>query len=70
MGHSNQLKHGVSDKTPHRWHIPSGMVWATHCWRCGLMPLKNAATYRAIKAGCLREETIMDMTDENGNFLR
>lgn len=62
------MKKGVDAKTPHRWHTPNlkgtaGGKWLTYCWRCGLMALKNEATYKAVKAGCFRdEEVLLDVT--------
>ena len=57
------VKRGVSEKTPHRWYTPRGKPWLTYCWRCGLMALKNAATAKAIRAGCFREEdVVLDVT--------
>jgi len=59
------MKRGVSEKVGHRWHTPKGKPWCTYCWRCGLMALKNEATYRAVKAGCFKdEEPILDVTGE------
>lgn len=55
-------KKGVSDKVPHRWMTPKRLPWLTFCWRCGLVHLKTTPTFKAVKAGCFKEEdTVMDM---------
>lgn len=42
---------------PHKWWTCPwrGMQWLTFCLRCGLIPLKNARTLAAIRAGCPEE---------------
>jgi hypothetical protein len=58
------VKKGVDARTPHRWYTPnikgsvSGAAF-THCWRCGLMALKNEATAKAVRAGCFRDEQVL-----------
>lgn len=57
------MKRGTSAKVPHRWRTPSYARWLTYCPRCGLVALKNAATEKAVKAGCFKEEeAVLDVT--------
>lgn len=65
------MRRGVSSKVGHRWRRPSYATWLEYCQRCGLVALKNEATYRAIKAGCfLEDEVVMDLTGPDGGPAR
>lgn len=61
------MKKGLSAKVGHRWFTPKRLPWLTFCWRCGLVALKNAATTKAIKAGCYTEENVVEDMDTQGD---
>lgn len=51
-----EIKKAKEERRPHRWILWKMVPWP-YCCHCGLMYLKNDATARSAKQGCLQEIT-------------